>query len=352
MNFKNIAVYYCITVVSFFILPLSASSDFKDEELAQLFILGYPVQDLQQMKRDSAANIGGIILFRQNVHSRKQLQQNIASLKRINPKLLVAVDQEGGRIQRLNRWNGFPDIEVPRVSVVATMPIGAIRRLYDRQARVLNEMGVNLNLAPVVDLELNLDGPISHDGRSFGSLDKVVSTAQEVILAHQKHGVLTALKHFPGHGSASDDSHDGFTDVTREWSEQELEPYRILMRTMPGAIKLVMTSHLYNAQLDKQYPATMSKKTVQLLTGKLGFQGVVISDDMNMGALLKYSLGNRLKRALIAGHHILIYSNKHNERVTLNQLVGLTRKLLEAGELSPAVVSSALDKISRLKQSL
>ena len=333
-------------------LAFPASADFKDSELAQLFMLGYPTHDLQKIKRDSIANVGGIILFRQNVHSRKQLQQDIASLKRINPKLLVAVDQEGGRIQRLNRWNGFPDIEVPRVSIVATMPMDRIRKLYDRQASALKKAGVNLNLAPVVDLELNSDGFISRDGRSFGSLESVVAIAQEVILAHQKQGVLTALKHFPGHGSASGDSHDGFTDVTHEWSERELEPYRILMRKMPDAIKLVMTSHLYNARLDKRYPATMSKKTVQLLAEKLGFQGVVISDDMNMGALLKYSLEERLKRALSAGHHILIYSNQHNETVTLNQLVNLTRKLLKAGELSPAVVSNALDKISQLKQQL
>ena len=353
MNFKNrfsgVVIAAIVHIASFTLFAQPVSADYKDSELAQLFVIGYADHDMQQMKADSASNIGGIILFRHNVQNREQLEQDIAALKQVNPSLLVAVDQEGGRIQRLRRTNGFIDAELPSARAMALFPIETVREMYDRQVSALTSVGINVNLAPVVDLDVNHQSIISRDGRSFGTLDDVVRLAREALLAHQKHGVLTALKHFPGHGSASGDTHEGFTDVTKEWSRKELEPFQLLIKQMPGAIPMVMTSHLYNARLDNQYPATLSKVTVQMLNKDLGYRGAIISDDLSMSALSRYPLEKRLKKALLAGHHLLIYSNQHDELVTASELVAIVRKLLKAGDIPPAVIADALEQVKRLK---
>lgn len=158
-----------------------------------------------------------------------------------------------------------------------------------RLAATLADLGIGLNMAPVVDLCSNPDNPVIAKYERCFSADpnQVSAQAAAYIDAHHQLGVLTTLKHFPGHGSSRSDSHQGFTDITTTWSETELIPYRCLIAG--GRVDAIMTAHVFNARLDDCYPATLSKNVITgLLRGELGFDGVVISDDMQMGAIVDH----------------------------------------------------------------
>ena len=178
-------------------------------------------------------------------------------------------------------------------------------------AEMLHSLGINLNLAPVVDLDLRPDNPvIGRYERSFSPDPATVSRhASAWIEAHRRKGIVCCLKHFPGHGSSRDDSHLGFVDITGAWQDQELEPYRRLIGE--GMADAVMIGHLFNSRLDPLYPATLSRATIDgLLRRDLGFQGAVITDDMQMKAITDhYGLAEACVMALTAGADILIIGN-------------------------------------------
>ena len=172
-------------------------------------------------------------------------------------------------------------------------------------------LGINQNLAPVVDLNVNPVSPaIGAYERSFGAdVDKVTAHARAFIEAHHAHQVLCTLKHFPGHGSAAGDSHNGFVDVTETWSHEELAPYATLIQA--GLADAVMTAHVFNRQWDETDPATLSPAVITgLLREELGYSGVVFSDDMQMGAIQQfYTFEEAIRKALEAGVDVIAIAN-------------------------------------------
>jgi beta-N-acetylhexosaminidase len=165
--------------------------------------------------------------------------------------------------------------------------------------------------------------------------------------------VLTTLKHFPGHGSSRSDSHLGFTDVTDTWSATELEPYARIIAG--GQVDAIMTAHVFNARLDAQYPATLSPATINgLLRTKLGFAGVVISDDMQMGAIVDhYGFETAIRKALEAGVDILVFGNnlEYDEEI-VPRAIAVISHLVASGVLSEARINQSYQRIMRLKNRL
>ena len=243
-----------------------------DVKIGQMILAGFRDDKLKD-KNPIVADIherylGGVVLFdydvamqkyKRNIKSPKQLQELDADLLAASPvpPLLISVDQEGGRINRLKPAYGFP----PSYSeqYLGTLnDLGFTHECAETTAQTLKSVGINLNLAPVVDLNVNPDNPIiGYYERSFSAdPDIVTAHALEVIKAHHEYGVLTTLKHFPGHGSSTGDSHLGFVDVTDTWAPVELEPFRNIIQA--GMCDVVMTAHIFNAHLDPDYPATLS----------------------------------------------------------------------------------------------
>ncbi|MDX9710395.1 MAG: glycoside hydrolase family 3 N-terminal domain-containing protein [Trichloromonas sp.] len=256
-----------------------------DERLGRMLMVGFRgtrLADGHFILRDLGKHhLGGVILFDYDLESR-EYGRNIASPEQLREltgrlrrearrPLFIAIDQEGGRVNRLAPRYGFP----------ATLSHEELGRLDDpaetarraaAQTRTLREAGINFNLAPVVDLRVNPDNPvISRYGRAFAAdTAKVTAQARAYIAGHRQEGVLTCLKHFPGHGSSTADSHLGFTDVSGNWRKDELIPYRELIAA--GLADAVMTAHVFNAQLDKELPATLSPAVIDgLLRKELGF---------------------------------------------------------------------------------
>lgn len=274
---------------------------------------------LEQIK---SGLVGNVILFEidgtlpgkpiRNIESPGQLKNLITALKSASTGALplwVAIDQEGGKVQRLRQSRGFLE-DYPSAKKLGEGALAETHAAALRMGKELAALGVDLNFAPVADIDVNPSCPvIGALGRSFGS-DPY--RAAEHIMAFGKGlaeaGVVPCLKHFPGHGSAEADTHDGAADITKTWQEAELVPYRQAIDSgWPG---IVMSSHVYHADLDPHYPTSISHRiTTGLLREKLGWNGVVITDDLQMKALLQhYSMEESIYLAISAGADMLIFS--------------------------------------------
>ncbi|MFH1615702.1 MAG: beta-N-acetylhexosaminidase [Planctomycetota bacterium] len=339
-----------------------------DEKIGQMVMAGFrgcDVRDSPSLADDiRAGRIGGVVLFdydvptktwKRNIESPGQLKKLCAELQKLNDvPLLIAVDQEGGRVARLKENMGF----APTVSAQylgEKNDLALTNRHADKIARNLIDLGINLNLAPVVDLRVNPDNPvIAKAGRSFSADANVVTAhAMEFIEAHHKAGLLCTLKHFPGHGSSKDDSHLGMADVSDTWRPEELVPYRRIIAA--GKADAVMTAHVFNAKLDEEYPATLSSKIIDgILRKQLGYDGVVISDDMQMGAIAEYfGFDKAVEVAIKAGVDIILIANNSVYDDKAARRTGeLIKKLVESGEISTERINTSYRRIVKLKQRL
>jgi len=337
-------------------------------KIANMFLLGFEgtaAASSSAVRRDVCSyGLGGVVLFDRNPSGKKsvknivspeQLKRLTAELKRCRHQPLIAVDQEGGAVERLKSSAGF-DVGTPRADAVAKAGKKAARKWYLKMARGLKDAGINYNLAPVADLALNpRNGVIVRWGRSYGkNPEKVADFDRIFILAMHRYGILTSLKHFPGHGSSTGDTHQGFVDVSRQWRETETKPYAELIRE--GIVDSIMVAHLFNRRLDERYPASLSRKTIEgFLRRRLGFDGVVITDDLQMGAIAKhYSLRETIRLAINAGNDLLLFGNQIDPklRVSLKELIAITAELVRRGKIPLSRIEEANRHIEAMKRKI
>lgn len=339
-----------------------------EQKIGQMLMVGFhgttATADTQICKDIKKYHVGAVILFDynpvdkskpKNIATKKQLKRLTSQLQACSHdgKLLIAVDQEGGRVQRLKSKYGFYG-KFPKASDVIKMDQTQIKSTYTKMSKELKSVGINYDLAPVVDLDINQKNHVIHGlGRSFGKDPKVVARyASTFIDAMHSSGVLTSLKHFPGHGSSEGDTHKGYVDVTNLWDSIELKPYELLNKKADT----VMVAHVFNKRLDTKYPATLSAKTVDgLLRKKLGFYGVVITDDLQMGAISKkYTLKKTLKLAINAGNDILLIGNQLDPRQvkSTKKLVETIHNLVSEGKVSKQRIDLSYKRIEQLKERL
>jgi beta-N-acetylhexosaminidase len=226
---------------------------------------------------------------------------------RLGDGALVAIDQEGGRVQRLSRAHGFAGW--PSAQAFASLREEEQWTHARSMADALSAAGIALNFAPCVDVNIDPASPvIGALERSFsGETGEVSACAERVVRAHREAGVGCVLKHFPGHGSASVDSHHSLVDISRSWEcERELAPYRTLMRERVG----VMTGHLMIAAFDADRPASLScAATTGLLRQELGFAGPVFTDALDMeGVRAQWSLKDTIRLGVEAGADVLVHA--------------------------------------------
>ncbi len=264
--------------------------------------------------------IGGVVLFSydvalaspmRNVESPVQVATLNADLAKLaSIPLMIATDEEGGVVARLNDKHGFPPTQSAQDLGARNDPAYTYEAAAG-MAKTLKAAGINHNFSPVVDPNINPDSPaIGYYGRSFSAdPDVVVAQAEAFIQAHRDHGITTTLKHFPGHGSSRTDSHLGFVDVTETWQPSELEPYRELISK--GLVDSVMTAHVFNGKLDPDTVATLSKPIITgILREEMGFDGVVFSDDMQMGAIAdNYGFEDAVVATVNAGVDVVAIGN-------------------------------------------
>ncbi len=341
----------------------SANIDVKIGQMLMIGFRGLEVDNKHFIVQDIRERyLGGGVLFDydvptqqpvRNIESPSQVKALIKSLNSVSATpLLVAIDQEGGIVTRLKERHGFP-------STVSHQHLGELNDLETthRQAtliaKTLADLGINLNLAPVVDLCANPENPIIARYERCFSADPLVVTdhARQFIQAHHEQKVLCALKHFPGHGSSTEDSHLGLTDVTDTWSRVELEPYVRIIEA--GQADAIMTAHVYIADLDDQYPATLSQVIITgILRKELNYDGVVISDDIQMGAIVnRYGFQMAIQKAIKAGVDILVFANNslYEEDIAI-RAIEVIRELVQKGTISETRINESYRRIQRLKK--
>ena len=332
--------------------------------LGRLFMLGFRGEELRPGHWLHHAirheQLGGVLLFDRNVDGSTQNISSPAQLRRLTADLqdaaggglFIAVDQEGGKVCRLKAANGFSP--QPAAVELGASGLAASKAAAATCADMLAEAGINLNFAPVVDLDSDPPSPIiGCHGRSFGpDPDTVSAHAQIWVAAHHARGIACCLKHFPGHGSAQADSHLGFVDASATWTPQELEPYRRLIAA--GFRDAIMSAHLVLRQLDASaLPATLSRPILSdLLRQDLGFQGVICTDDLQMGAIRqRWSIGQAVQKALLAGADMLVIGNNlADQPQALQEGIAAIESLLAEGRVQKERLLASIQALQSLKR--
>ncbi len=328
-----------------------------DRMVAQMLVLGFSGSSsadsgAQKLAQHLAAGrIGGVCFLGHNTRNRP----GIESLTRLfnsaarNGKTLISVDQEGGAVQRLGQRTGWNAIPAAQAIAARNTPEQA-RGVYASMARELKAAGFNLNLAPVVDLGFEPKNPIVYKwGRAFGKDGATVAQyAGAFVEGHRSQGVLTAHKHFPGHGSTYVDSHDRPVDLTPTWRADELVPFRDLAKR--GLMDIVMSGHLTHAKLTGGVPATLSPAAVRLLRQDIGFNGAIMTDDLDMKAIRSsFDLEDAIVRAIAAGHDLVLLSNSLKPDDMLPQkAVAAVKAAAAAGRIAPGQIERSAQRIAGL----
>lgn len=329
--------------------------------ISKMVILGFKgesVNSNDEIYKNIKTGLGGVILFDKdptdkkkvkNVRNKEQLKVLTSQLQAISKqKLLISIDQEGGIVQRLKKEDGF--VDTPKAMDVAIKGENFARQTYKSLAKDLKESGINNDFAPVVDLAINKENKvIVTKGRSFGESSKEVIKYSLIFVDElKKQNVISVLKHFPGHGSSLGDSHLGFVDITNTWSEKELEPYRYFIKN--NKVDMIMTAHVFNEKLDDKYPATLSYNVnTNLLRYKLGFDGVLVSDDLQMYAISKhYDLKQTLTLAINSGVNMLLFANQLAKPISLKTIVDTVYSQILSEEISLEQIIKANKRIDSM----
>jgi beta-N-acetylhexosaminidase len=360
---KLIALFF---VLALGFLNLSAANTPNGDEslkkmVGRMLLVGFPDEAIDEKseiaRQIKSYELGGVILFdrfyhdrnkTKNISSPQQLQLLTSKLKSFSKKpLLISVDQEGGKVARLKPKYGFE--ATPSAKAVFEQDEYMATHIYNALAKTLKQNGINCNFAPVVDLELNPDNKvISGLRRSYSSEPKeVVKYAKIFMNSLKEENIISVLKHFPGHGSSLDDSHEGFVDISKTWSEIELEPYRELIKS--GEVPMIMSAHVFNSKLDEKYPATLSYNVnTKLLRDELGFKGVLVSDDLQMGAISKhYSLEEIVTLAINSGIDMLLFGNQLSSQDT-GELVEVIVSKIKSGAIPLERILESNKRIEQL----
>lgn len=336
-----------------------------DDDIGEMLLVGFrgiAVDSTNHIWRDlTHFRVGSVILFDydaqtgkrgRNITSPQQVQSLCRQLRRVRPDLLIGIDQEGGKVSRLHERYGFQS--VPSHKASAFEGYDSVRSCARITAQMLREAGINLNFAPVADVDVNPDCPvIGKMGRSFSpSADHVTDCCQIWLEEQKKQGVASCMKHFPGHGSASGDTHKGLVDVSNTWKELELTPYRRLVKKIP----MVMTAHVINRQMDPAgLPASLSPAITSYLRDTLDFKGVIVTDDMAMGAIVnEYSFDAAIRMAIEAGADMLCLSNNGSTYDTelVPKTVRLIKKLVKDGTVSAERIHESAERVRVMKASI
>jgi beta-N-acetylhexosaminidase len=345
------------------IASANSSVDSLDIKIGQMIMIGInertQVADTDGLLTEIRNNkLGGIVLFEKNIaktDSKNNLQTLIQTLKKsADIPLLITIDEEGGKVHRLKEKYGF--IGMPSAAYLGALNNADSTLKYNRAlAAELKELGINFNYAPTLDMALNPENTvIVKRERSFSAQPEIVTKhALLCIQAHHENDVKTILKHFPGHGSSTADSHLGIVDVSDTWDFEELFPYYNVLKS--GNVDAIMTAHIINKKWDSSMlPATLSKKVVDgMLRGLLGYNGVVFSDDMQMHAISRnYGLDNAIELAINAGLDILMFANNVNsdeQPITASQIHAKIKQLVKTGKIPQTRINESYQRILKLK---
>jgi beta-N-acetylhexosaminidase len=317
------------------------------KEIGHLFMVGIPGPVLEAGTRRTLdrLHVGGVVLFRRNVTSPAQIAALTGALHALPSTLLVAIDHEGGRVMRLDE----PFTQFPAAAAVGRRGDPALAfQIGQAMAEELSSVGIDLNFAPVLDVHSNPANPIIGD-RAF-SADPAVVSAMGIALMHGllAGGVIPCGKHFPGHGDTEKDSHVELPAVRRSRAElerTELVPFRA---AIAAGIPMLMTAHVLYPAFDADHPATVSRAILtNLLRTELGFEGVIVSDDLEMRAISDHGdIGTAAVASVEAGADALLVCQ---DLARAEHAARAIEDAVSEGVLARERIGAAADRVRRLR---
>ena len=297
----------------------------KADSLGQLIMTGVPGKELEPTTAELFRKVqpGAFILFGRNIESATQLRKLIDDLHDVSDiEPIITIDQEGGRVSRLRMIGNEP----PNAQQLRDKDnIDLIRRHGEITGRLLRLFGFNLDLCPVLDISLDDDAENSLRGRCYGkNVEQVVRNAGAFNEAMRGQGIASCGKHFPGYSAATSDAHYQLPQIDR--TREELDRNELaVFRQFVGGVDSMMICHGWYACFEAQRtPATLSSRIVtDLLRDELGFDGLVMTDDLDMGAILTgYRLDDTIRRAINAGNDVVMICHRIPEIETVRGILG------------------------------
>lgn len=335
--------------------PIQAKIDQMtlDEKIGQMVIIGLDGTKASDDAVDMISDyrVGGFILYKDNIKSAKQTLTLLNMLKKLNVEsaggipLWLSVDQEGGKVSRMpNEITSFPSAQ----SVGAANNDAYSYRFGQAIGLTLKSLGFNMNYAPVLDINSNPDNPVI-GSRAFGAdADTVSRHGIETMKGLQAERVAAVAKHFPGHGDTSVDSHLDLPVVDK--SLKQLEQFELLpfVQAIKQDADAVMVAHLLLPKLDESNPASLSKPVITgLLRDKLGYEGVVMTDDMTMGGIVKHrDIGEAAVLSVLAGTDIVLVGHNLNKQ---KQVLQALKDSAVSGKLTEEMIERRVHRILSLK---
>lgn len=366
-NYLFIIVGLVVIAGGLYLFSIAQNNILKNK-IGQMVIVGFRGTEAQKdsyiINIIKDLKVGGVILFDydvpsesrpRNITSPEQTKKLILDLKKYSKTpLFISVDAEGGYINRLKTRYGFLPIMSAK-EMGNSMGTSTTASEAEKLSLELKNLGFNMNFAPVVDVDINPTNPVIGGlERSFSADPQNVFEQAKTFIEKQKaNGIISVAKHFPGHGSSENDSHLGLVDVTKTYKIEELTPYRELQKE--GILEVVMTAHIINTHIDRDYPATLSPYFLQnILRKEIGFKGVIVSDDMQMNAIASnYGFEEAVTRAINAGCDILIISNNstslYDEQLPY-KTIDVIYKAVKDRKISRKTISESYDRIMKLKR--
>ncbi len=331
-------------------------------KIGRLLIIGFRGLEIgpdDAVTKALRAGLGGVIVFdkdqatgkRRNISSPTQLKALTKQLRAAaTVPLLIAIDQEGGQVARLRPATGFPSTR-SEAAIGATDDPDEALASGRSMGRTMAEMGIDLDLAPVVDVNVDPRDPaIGALDRSFSADPSIVAAmADAEMRGFHEHGVKATLKHFPGLGSATANTDFDRVDVTDTWTRMELEPYETLFGL--GTPDAVMVAHIVDRKLDPKLPASLSPAIVDgLLRKQLGWDGPVMTDSLGAVAISSvYKRKEAVALALEAGIDVLLYANQGTYVDDLAaQVTDDVFDLVTSGRITERRLDQSIARVERL----
>ena len=309
-------------------------------------------------------NLSGVILYDEdlkktglgtrNIESPSQLKKLISSLQSISKTpLFISIDQEGGHVNRLKTDYGFP--EFPSWKHIGLLDNSLITEEFAISvSNTLNEVGINLNFAPVLDLDYG-------DETYIGKLERANSRDPKKVIKHSRifiqilrdNKIISCGKHFPGQGSGKGDTHNGFIDISKTWSVADLLPFAEMIES--NHLDMIMISHVQNNMFDSKYPSSLSKETItNCLRNDLNFKGVIICDDPSMKAISNhYELEEMFALMINAGIDLFCLGNNLDYDINyIPKAISAISRIIENDKVSIDRLNHSIKRINNLKKKI
>ena len=323
-----------------------------EEKIGQLFMVGLLREDRKKQVQNLIENqkIGGVIIYRRNYEDYKTMIDFVNNIKQINSKnaipIFISIDQEGGRVNRMPS----EILNLKGATQIATAnDLELIKRSGSIIGKMLRDTGISMDYAPTLDIRrFEENHPIGD--RCYGqNKDEVSKYGIEVMKQIQNEKVISVIKHFPGHGSTQKDSHFSIPRIDRKIEELEKDDMVAFENAIKQGADAIMVGHLIIKDVDKKYPASLSKKIIEeYLIKKYNYQGLIITDDLKMMAIrLRYNMKKAALKAIEAGNDIIMLGLPYDE---VSKVIKYIAAQVQKGRISIERINKSVEKIIAMKE--